>query len=402
MTTKREYGSGGVSWLKGSNYRALLRVRVEMPEGTIRRSKTVKVRHKDHGGRGDALAELEKFRTELATSAAVTPSSGPSLAKLLTEYANHCRTRNAASTVQSYIYAAKRIPGELGSRPLTTITSKDLDTLYDDLAKRLGDNTVRQTHAILSAAFEQAIKWEYITENPVSKATPPKKKKVKRAPLLLADVNRMIVAALTPRDGEVDGDPVLAMAVLLAALTGCRRGELAGLRWDDLDTATGTLRVERQWIPGGPGGQYLDTPKTDEERMVELDALGLGLIEGYRLSTRERLNREPEGWLLSHDAGSTPLKAKALGVAISSLGATLSLTVTTHSFRRVAATELVAAGVDVDTAARRLGHTTEVMLSSYVLGSKDRSVAAAKALEQRFVEQGLNLTDVFSTKELPE
>ena len=64
------------------------------------------------------------------------------------------------------------------------------------------------------------------------------------------------------------------------------------------------------------------------------------------------------------------MRAKALGQAITELGKGLGLKVTTHSFRRVSATQLVAAGVDVDTAARRLGHTKEVMLASYVLGDR--------------------------------
>src|ERR1035441_7356204 len=89
----------------------------------------------------------------------------------------------------------------------------------------------------------------------------------------------------------------------------------------------------------------------------------------------------PSG-VLSYDAGATPLRAKALGAAITKLARSVGVTATTHTFRRASATELMASGVDVDTSARRLGHTTEVMLGSYVLASDDRAVAAAGTLEK--------------------
>ena len=40
-------------------------------------------------------------------------------------------------------------------------------------------------------------------------------------------------------------DPVLSAAIMLAALTGCRRGELLGLRWSDVDRAEMVLQVQR-------------------------------------------------------------------------------------------------------------------------------------------------------------
>lgn len=63
------------------------------------------------------------------------------------------------------------------------------------------------------------------------------------------------------------------------------------------------------------------------------------------------------------------------------------------------ATELMASGVDVDTSARRLGHTTEVMVQSYVLGSDDRAVAAANTLETRLAARGLPLAELLPVSE---
>jgi len=210
----------------------------------------------------------------------------------------------------------------------------------------------------------------------------------------MADVNKMITHAQTPKDDGGDGDDVLAMAVTLATLTGVRRGELAGLRWDDVDRESCSIRIERQWIPGS-GGQYLGPCKSsDGARTVVLGTEGMALLDRYRRRIADLLNREPEGWLLSYDAGATPLRAKALGAAITKLAKSVGVTATTHTFRRASATELMASGVDVDTSARRLGHTTEVMLGSYVLASDDRAVAAAGTLETRLAVRGLPLANL--------
>ena len=162
----------------------------------------------------------------------------------------------------------------------------------------------------------------------------------------MGDVYRMMQRASSPKELGGEGDLVLAMAVILATITGARRGELAGLRWEDIDEDTCSLRIERQWVPG-KGGQHLGPPKSsDGPRTVVLGEVGMALITRYRHLIGELLNREPKGWLLSHDAGTTPLRAKALGAAISRLGTSLGTGVSTHSFRRASATELMASGVD--------------------------------------------------------
>ena len=118
----------------------------------------------------------------------------------------------------------------------------------------------------------------------------------------MADVNKMITHAQTPKDDGGDGDDVLAMAVTLATLTGVRRGELAGLRWDDVDEESCSIRIERQWIPGS-GGQYLGPCKSsDGARAVVLGAEGMALLDRYRRrmvcipansATRSGRNRPP-------------------------------------------------------------------------------------------------------------
>ncbi len=113
---------------------------------------------KDKGGIGEAKTELERFLAGLAV-ATPTERTTVTVSEMLEAYLAHCqRVGRTQSTIESYRYSHAR-PATLGSLPLTQLTSHDLDTLYGVLAERLGDNTIRQTHAILTAALEQALKW---------------------------------------------------------------------------------------------------------------------------------------------------------------------------------------------------------------------------------------------------
>jgi len=355
VAPRREYGTGGISWVGATKVR--LRIWVPTADGRRRETKVVRVPDREHGGRGAAKVELEKFIAEVAerSSAAVTPTV--TVAEMLEAYLVHCkRIGRTQSTIESYGHAAARLPTTLGAMPLTMLKPRDLDAFYGDLAERLADNTIRQTHAILTAALEQAIKWGWITYNPAKGATAPGRHKPKRSALPLPDVAKMIAAASAPRKDGTDGDVVIAMAIAMAALTGARRGELCGMKWSDIDPATCSITIERQWVPG-KGGQYLAPPKSEDGvRSIVLGQLGLDLLERYRDIMRDLLRREPDGWLLSYD------------------------------------------GVDADTAARRLGHTKEVMLASYVLGTDDRSIAAAQTIEERLVAQGLPLAKILGAE----
>ncbi|WP_448937135.1 hypothetical protein, partial [Escherichia coli] len=92
----------------------------------------------------------------------------------------------------------------------------------------LAPATVRQYHAIVSAALSQAVKWGWIDRNPAARATPPQIRHRATTTLTSADLRTMLKAA------EERQDEILATAIALAALTGARRGELCGLRWSDV------------------------------------------------------------------------------------------------------------------------------------------------------------------------
>lgn len=393
QVARREYGTGGISWLGPSKVR--LRVWASSDD---RRTKVVRLsRHRDHGGRGEAAEALDVFATEVAES--MRPAGAVhTLGEALEVYvADRERLGRAVKTIHSYEDTIRRISTDLLGTDLASLDAHQLNLFYGELTDRkLADNSVRATHALIRAGLNHAVRIGWIESSPASRASVPDRFRPERTPLLPHQIYAMVAAASTPAPGQPEGDVVLAMTILTAALTGCRRGELCGLRWEDFDPETRSVSVVRQRLPGRTG-TFVTTPKSKRgtgARTEFLGAAGMALVEEYRVIMRRRLGREPEGWFLSEDAGVTPMSYRSLGYAIAKAGKAAGVDVTMHTFRRTTATELLAAGVDPDTAARRMGHSTEVMNADYALGADDVAVAAAELLEARLIARGLPLLGV--------
>src|SRR5258708_40134836 len=114
--------------------------------------------------------------------------------------------------------------------------------------------TIRNHHAVISAALHQAVRWGWVRSNVAEMAKPPRvtQKRVE-APSL--DVVRDVIDAAERRD------PRLAALLMLAALTGMRRGELCALRWSDVDLERGELDVSRSVVVA-VGGVGPEAPKS--------------------------------------------------------------------------------------------------------------------------------------------
>jgi len=123
----------------------------------------------------------------------------------------------------------------IGKVPLTDLNTRTIDQYYQTLlreqaASRPGRSpelitprTVIEVHRILRCAFNQAIRWKYISKNPAEHATLPKHEAEKRD-IWTADE---VIRALEQCD-----DPILSICIHLAFACSMRIGEILGLTWD--------------------------------------------------------------------------------------------------------------------------------------------------------------------------
>jgi len=153
----------------------------------------------------------------------------------------------------------------LGNSPLHTIRPEQIATLVAHLSEEVNPqtnrpkiHTARRAFALLSKMLNDAMKRDYLRENPVRKIDKPRLPHCEMKLLSVEEVVRL-VAAVAPRWRPL---------VFVGLLTGLRWGELAALEWDDIDHNAGKLYVRRA-IPANT--KQVTAPKTQGSyRAVDL------------------------------------------------------------------------------------------------------------------------------------
>jgi integrase len=324
------------------------------------------------GGKREARKALDALVAEVAQGKGVGTSA--TVGSLLDAWmANLQRLGKAQSTLESYDqHVRNHIRPGLGNVKLSRLGVHDVDAYLAGLdEKGLSARTIKLDHSILSAALSQGVAWDWLKENPARHARYRKAEPTEHT-ITTAQIGQLYSAAAAE---DID----MAAAIMVQTLTGCRVGEVVGLRWEDLDPERATLRIERAWVPG-KGGQHLTTTKTGKGRRVGIGAVGVDLLERYRQAKEAQVGQRPDGWLVSYDAGSTPMQSKAVGGYVSALANRLGIDATSHTLRHWGSSEMSRRGIDPATAAARSGHTVQVMASTYLHTSDDRGAAAGELM----------------------
>jgi integrase len=340
-----------------------------------------------HGGSRAADAALRDLIENQAPSR--VDGVGATVGQLLDQWLQECeRLDLSPTTMRTYRAQIKQtIRPRLGKVPLNRLTSKHLDDLYGAM-KTAGQSpkTIRNHHAILSSALHQAARWGWVRDNVAEMAKPPRVTQ-RRVTAPSVDVVRSVIVAAE------EHDPRLAPLLMLAALTGMRRGELCALRWSDVDLNVGQLDVSRSVVVV-PGGVAEKSTKTHRGRSVALDEVGVALLTRYRAQVDDWASQADgivpdDAFVFSPELdGSQPFRPDHVTSFFIRVRSSLGLEgVRLHDLRHFTATQLIGAGVDVRTVAGRLGHDASVTLRiySHVIEERDR---AAAVIMGRVLEPG--------------
>jgi integrase len=175
--------------------------------------------------------------------------------------------------------------------------------------------------------------------------------------------------------------------VRLAAVLGARRGELCGLRWEDIDLDARTLTI-RTGIADVAGRLVETDTKSHKPRTIALDADTTRRLRRHRriverVAAKHDTELDRRAFVLSEaNDGATPYRpdkatgtfrrvAKQAGIPKTRL----------HDLRHFAATQLIGAGCDLRTVAGRLGHGQPwTTLNTYAAFLPERDQIAADHL----------------------
>ena len=298
---------------------------------------------------------------------------------LVAARAGIARTRSGEtykpSALRSYEQAlATKVLPELGSLRLSAVDRVCGQDLVDRLvAKGLAPSTVRNSVLPLRAIFRRAVARSEVVQNPTLGLSLPAVRG-SRDRVARPEEARDLIAALP------EGDRALWATALYAGL---RRGELQALRWSDVDSDAGLIRVERSWDQReGP----IEPKSRAGRRRVPLVKPLRAELAAHRL----RQGRAGEGLALG--SGEKPFASGAATRRANAAWAREKLEpIGLHECRHTYAAHMIAAGVNAKALSAYIGHSSiTITLDRYghlMPGSEREAAGLLEAYLERASER---------------
>lgn len=338
-----------------------------------------RARYRDEAGREharhfarkiDAQRWIDQVTTSVVTGAYVDPAAGAiTFAQFYAQFS--ARQLWAPNTVRTMGLAVNSVP--FADLPMRVIRRSHIEAWVKAMtAAGLAPGTIRTRFNNVASVFSGARRDKVIGTDPCEAITLPRRRRQQAAMTIPTPeaVGTIMAAA----------QPWFAPLIGLCAFAGLRLGEACGVQLGDIDFLRRTLTVSRQVQRAGGPSVEIRAPKYASERVVYLpDELVAMLSEHVRT-----IGVLPGGWLFAGSRGNPPHGDAAYGEWLRTLTAAGVSRVRMHDLRHFYASALIAAGCDVVTVQRALGHrsaTTTLNTYSHLWpDAEDRTRAAAAAL----------------------
>lgn len=339
------------------------------------------------GTRKDAAKAMIDALKAVQDGTFVDPSKltvGEFLEKWLTDYAASAVSAKTHERYAEHIHK-HLVPG-LGAIALKDLKPLDIQGYYAKALATgrlkgeggLSPRTVHHQHVILSEALRRAVKWRLLAINPAEAVDPPKVHQEEIEILDDAELANVLRIAQGTR---------FYPAILLAATTGMRRGEVLGLRWRDLDLDGAKLTVAVT-LEETKNELKLKSPKTrNSRRTITLPGVTVEALRRHRVQVlRERLalglGRDDDGPVFANLEGEhiRPRNfTKEFGRIVKRAKVR---PITLHGLRHSHITSLLRAGVNAKVVSERVGHASvAITLSLYAHALPDMQAEAAAKVD---------------------
>jgi integrase len=247
----------------------------------------------------------------------------------------------------------------------------EIFTIEKDKAP-LSPKTILQYHRFISTVLDQAEKEMLVQYNAASKATPPKSTHVEVNYFQPEDILRIQEAL------EIEPIKWRTMTHLLL-ITGCRRGEIVGLKWREIDTKNNQIKIDSALLYARDRGVYEDTTKTGATRFVKLPAETMQILKQYKAWHAELQLKNGSKWqgtdfVFTQDNG-LPMNPDSVTSWLNDFSKRRGLPhINPHAFRHSMASILINSGKDIVSVSKRLGHSkisTTTDIYSHVIAEAD-------------------------------
>lgn len=344
------------------------------------------------GTRKQAEAEIIRLMNDANHGTYIDPSK-LTLAQFFEQWDRDWAALNLSpKTLERYRELVRlQITPRIGQERVQKLRPSHLQNLYATLQREgsatghaLSARTVGHVHRVLHRALGHAVTWGIIAANPVSSVEPPP------VPPTEIEVLNEQQAGLVLK--ALKGAVIYPVAAFALA-TGCRRGEIAALRWRDIDFENSVAKIEQSLEVTERGKRLrFKAPKTKHgRRNIALPSYIVSELRAHWKAQQEiRLSLgiggaspddlvfgTPEGLPMNPDVISRQwrqaVKSKKLP------------RVNFHALRHTHVSQLIAAGMDVLTISRRIGHSSPtITLAVYGHLFKNTDAKAAALIEAAF------------------
>lgn len=245
-----------------------------------------RIRHIEtfYGGKREAVLRENELKMQIKNNTYVKKNN-MTMQELIDEWLKSKKNNIGVKTYQEYKRYCENIGHCIGHIKIKDLNSKILEDFYNELKtckvhrkKELGyaEKTIKHYYGLISEILNSAIKWSYLYNNPNRKVTPIK-------------VHKKEVKCYSPEDVQklidvLQNEPIKYQAVIMLALdSGCRRGEITGLTWEDVDFKNGTIDINKatQYVSGY--GTFEKSTKSDtSNRTIYITQTTISLLKKYK------------------------------------------------------------------------------------------------------------------------
>lgn len=378
--------SGHIRARKTKDGKPCYQIIIEQPPDA-RTGKRKRIYKTVHGTKKQAEHIKTQMLSDLDNQTYIKPQT-KTVAEWMNEwYDTYMKDFKSETTLKGYrLQIEKYIIPTIGDVPLQQLNANQIQKWVNDMktkspasGKPLSAKTVRNIFLNLSAAMEQAFKLDMVKRNPCKNVTLPKTEKGKVDFYDTQEVQRLI---------ECSKGTDMELFIMIALNLGLRRGELAALRWENVDMQNDIIHICENRVDGLDGKVITKKPKSESGiRDIPISpSLKKFLQKHYTDFLVKKLKyqlKDKEDYVLSQADGK-PYKPFSISHKFQKFLVKNNLRhIRLHDLRHTNASIMLQQGISPKVAQQRLGHSDfSVTMNTYSHVMKSVETEAANKLDE--------------------
>ena len=333
------------------------------------------------GTKKEAEALLNKLKYQSQNGGAIIQQSALKLGDWMDDWMRLYNANLSPTTKTGYRQQIdKRIKPSLGRTPLKTLSSNQIQSWINSLTQQgLSAKTVKNTFLNLSAALDKAEELQMIGRNPCKHIVLPTVKKYNAQVYTMPQVQNILKLAQGTN---------MYFLLTIEFYLGLRKGEIAELKWSDIDLEEGVVHITRSRVETDEG---IIVKSTKSEAGIRDIPLSTKALEVFKEQYTEYLSKVGKKGFV--DSNYVIFKNNGEPFVPSSIPQRWERFCEQHNIRKIrfhdlrhtCATLMIANGTDAKTVQSWLGHSdVQVTLNTYTHCLPSMKQAAGNKMDEIF------------------